>query len=146
MQVRDVTANVTEAEERIVISLEEGEEPPPATRHSSPSASAKGPKRNSGEGARAVRLRQRSRALLCPSRGSRGYGHTSPSNFTLTVLSLTGNLRVLIAKHCFCLIIVTVIGISNSPRAAVSHKIYFEEIVDLPPSLKAHGQDSCLID
>lgn len=37
MQVRDVIANVTEAEERIVISLEEGEEPPSATRHSSTS-------------------------------------------------------------------------------------------------------------
>lgn len=37
MQVRHVIANVTKAEERIVISPEEGEEPPSATRHSSTS-------------------------------------------------------------------------------------------------------------
>lgn len=89
-----------------------------------------------------------SKALLSPAHPGAlgGYGATTDSDSIHTVLSLTGNLGVLIAKHCFCLIIVTVIRISNSPRAAVSHKIYFWEIVDLSPSLKAHGQDSCLID
>lgn len=75
-----------------------------------------------------------------------GYKDTTNSNFIHTVFSLTGNLRVLIARHCFCLTIVTVIRISNSPRAAVSHKIYFQEIVNLSPAPKTHGQDSWLID
>lgn len=106
MQVRYVIANVTEAEERIVISPEEGEEPPPAhviqqLQDEKPQKITLGRKRR--------RQISSSKALLSSAQPGalRGYGHTTNSNFIHTVPSLTGNLRVLIAKHCFCLIIVT---------------------------------------
>lgn len=104
MQVRYVIANVTEAEERIVISLEEGEEPPSATRHSSTSGcSWKASKSNSGEEARA---NLRSKAWLSPAHPAAlgGYGATTDSDSIHTDRQSQGlNCQALLLPYnCYC--------------------------------------------